>query len=163
MRAQIPNPWLGPPLAPLWPPVGNILIGFGYFCSFFLIFLRGSFPSFFLQKPPKYPRKLSRGRPKQCVCFVLCFVFVGFGDPGGGFGAPEGSLEQVEAVALPLLVPMLKKLPPGAPPPPTGQPKQMTKKQNKTNEKTKKTLCRSNADASFPGACYDPMPKPISS
>ena len=23
-------------------------------------------------------------------CFVFCFVFVGFGGPGGGFGAPGG-------------------------------------------------------------------------
>ena len=33
----------------------------------------------------------ARGRPKQCFCFVCCFVVVvGFGGPGGGFGAPGG-------------------------------------------------------------------------
>ena len=41
--------------------------------------------------------------------------------PGGGFGRPGVVLEQVEAVAKPLLVPVLKKPPPGRPKPPPGQ------------------------------------------
>ena len=49
----------------------------------------------------------------------------------------EVVLEQVEAVAKPLLVPVLKKTPPGAPKPPPGLPKP-TKTKQKTKQKQNK-------------------------
>ena len=63
---------------------------------------------------------------KRAFRLVFCFV-VGLGGPGGGFGAPGGGfftvfLAPVAAVALPLLLPVLKP-PPGPPKPPPGPPK----------------------------------------
>ena len=49
-------------------------------------------------------------------CLVFCFVFYGFGDPGGGFGDRRSSS------GLPLFL-LLLKPPPGAPKPPPGPPK----------------------------------------
>ena len=42
----------------------------------------------------------TRGRPKQCFCFVFCFVFVDFGGPGGGFGAPGGGFSIGKSSAM---------------------------------------------------------------
>ena len=72
-----------------------------------------------------------RGRPKQCFfCFGVCFVFVGFGGPGGGFGAPGGGfggfLLSSRSSGLPLLLLLTWKPPkslPGAPKPSPGPPK----------------------------------------
>ena len=58
------------------------------------------------------------------------FLIKNFGGPGGVFGGPGGGLggpgffflAQVPAVALPLLLPVLKP-PPGPPKPPPGPPK----------------------------------------
>ena len=56
-------------------------------------------------------------------CFVFCFVFFGFGGPGGGFGAPGGGFFSTgSSSGLPLLLPVLKP-PPGPPKPPPGPPK----------------------------------------
>ena len=48
---------------------------------------------------------------------VFCFVFVGLGGPGGGFGAPGGGFRTGKSSGKPLLLPVLKKPPPGPPKP----------------------------------------------
>ena len=44
-------------------------------------------------------------------CFAVCFVFAGFGGPGGGFGAPGSSFlfSTGSSSGLPLLLSMQKK------------------------------------------------------
>ena len=48
------------------------------------------------------------------LCFVCCFVFVGFGGPGGGFGAPGGGFSDNRSSGKPLLLLRLKKHPQGS-------------------------------------------------
>ena len=67
----------------------------------------------------------------------------GFGGPGGGFDAPGGGFRTGTSSGKPLLLPVLKKPPPGAPKPPPGPPKPKKTKQ-KTEQKNKKTLFRSD-------------------
>ena len=50
-------------------------------------------------------------------------MFVGLGGPGGGFGAPGGGFSDSRSSGKPLLLPVLKKPPPGPPKPPPGPPK----------------------------------------
>ena len=70
------------------------------------------------------------------ICF---FVFVGFGGPGGGFGAPWGCFFSLSSSGgLPPLL-LLLKPPPGAPKPPPGPPR--LKKQNKKQNKKTKNQC----------------------
>ena len=45
----------------------------------------------------------------------------GFGGPGGGFGGPGGGFRTGKSSGKPLLIPVLKKPPPGPPKPPPGQ------------------------------------------
>ena len=47
----------------------------------------------------------------------------GFGAPGGGFGGPGGGFRTGKSSGKPLLLPVLKKPPPGPPKPPPGPPK----------------------------------------
>ena len=47
----------------------------------------------------------------------------GFGGPGGGFGGPGGGFRTGKSSGKPLLLPVLKKPPPGPPKPPPGPPK----------------------------------------
>ena len=47
----------------------------------------------------------------------------GFGGPGGGFGGPGGGFRTGKSSGKPLLLPVLKKPPPGPPNPPPGPPK----------------------------------------
>ena len=49
------------------------------------------------------------GIARRKVMFLCCFVFFVFGGPVGGLGGPGVVLEQVEAVAKPLLVPVQQK------------------------------------------------------
>ena len=46
-----------------------------------------------------------------------------FGGPGGGFGGPGGGFRTGKSSGKPLLLPILKKPPPGPPKPPPGPPK----------------------------------------
>ena len=57
-----------------------------------------------------------------------CFFNLGgpggsFGGPGGGFGGPGGGFRTGKSSGKPLLLPVLKKPPPGPPKPPPGPPK----------------------------------------
>ena len=56
-------------------------------------------------------------------CFVFRFVFVGLGGPGGGLGGPGGGFRTGKSSGKPLLLPVLKKPPPGPPKTPPGPPK----------------------------------------
>ena len=47
----------------------------------------------------------------------------GFGGPGGGFGGPGGGFRTGRSSGKPLLLPVLKKPPPGPPKPPLVPPK----------------------------------------
>ena len=47
----------------------------------------------------------------------------GSGGPGGGFGGPGGGFRTGRSSGKPLLLPVLKKPPPGPPEPPPGPPK----------------------------------------
>ena len=58
-----------------------------------------------------------------CTSLLILSGSGGLGGPGGGLGGPGGVFfAQVPAVALPLLLPVLKP-PPGPPKPPPGPPK----------------------------------------
>ena len=46
----------------------------------------------------------------------------GFGGPGSGFGGPGGGFNTGRSSGKPLLLPVLKKPPPGPPKPPPGPP-----------------------------------------
>ena len=46
----------------------------------------------------------------------------GFGGPGGGFGGPGDGFRNGRSSGKPLLLPVLKKPPPGPPKPPPGPP-----------------------------------------
>ena len=46
----------------------------------------------------------------------------GFGGPGAGFGGPGGGFRTGRSSGKPLLLPVLKKTPPGPPKPPPGPP-----------------------------------------
>ena len=50
-------------------------------------------------------------------------IFVGLGGPGGGFSGPGGGFRTGRSSGKPLLLPVLKKPPPGPPKPPPGPPK----------------------------------------
>ena len=52
---------------------------------------------------------------------------LGFGGPGGGFGGPGGGFRTGRSSGKPLLLPVLKKPPPGPPKPPPGPPKPQAK------------------------------------
>ena len=64
------------------------------------------------------------GRVHDCqgpICLDL--FLLGFGGPGGGFGGPGGGFRTGRSSGKPLLLPVLKKPPPGPPKPPPGPPK----------------------------------------
>ena len=52
--------------------------------------------------------------------YALCGGFCG---PGAGFGGPGGGFSDSGSSGKPLLLPVLKKPPPGPPKPPPGPPK----------------------------------------
>ena len=57
------------------------------------------------------------------VCVVFCFVFFGFGGPGGGFGAPGGGFGGFQVSSKSSGKPLLRLLRRQPPKPPLGPPK----------------------------------------
>ena len=73
---------------------------------------------------------MTKKRSKKTLYFCIgpiIFLFGGpgggFGGPGGGFGGPGGGFRTGKSSGKPLLLPVLKKPPPGPPKPPPGPPK----------------------------------------
>ena len=73
--------------------VFSVFLCFLLFFFGFRLFFRWISGSVFLLAVSLDSAVTVRNRPKHCFlffCFVFCFVFLGFGGPGGGFGAPGG-------------------------------------------------------------------------